>query len=242
MENNKIVEVTKIIDFTDLERGILNLSSQKIESLYKYKGQKLLIKDNLGCESFHLINDSSEKLLRFSGLTKWYRNRNIEQGTELIIIFDEKASLEGQHIIQIRYEDDESETQQYTHTINFKPKTEKELENIIKINPDCLEPKLKLYKQQLKIENGVCDLVFVDRNNNYVIVELKNRKTSVEVIDQILRYIDGVKKEIVKDAESKVRGIIITPECDEKLEQAVKTYANIELRYYKFNIEFSKIS
>ena len=239
------IEVKKIITGTDLKSNILVLSPLDMKALCQYKGQKLWIKDSMGCELFHLCNDNDPNALRFSGLKKWYGNRNIIEGTKLQISFDEDRL-----ILNIEYVEDEpsvSETEQYTYTADFPLDYEKELKTIIKLNPDCIEPKLKLITNrkdgEYKFSNGgVCDLLFADKNNNYLVVELKNKKASTEVIDQISKYIDGIKEDLIKDANAKVRGIIITPEYDEKLEQAVKSrHDELELRYFKFNLEFSTV-
>jgi hypothetical protein len=245
------MEDLKIITEADLEYGLLTLSPKKFEDLCKYKGRQIWIKDNLGCESFLLGNDSNENTLRFRRLKKWYSGRNIEVGTKLNIVFNENELLEGQAVLQIQYVEattDAVELEVYTQTIKYSPKSESDLEEVIKNNPDCIEEGLKLHgKQYYAPAAGRLDLLFVDRNNNYVVVELKNTKTSDKVVGQISRYMGYIAEEKVKDKNAKVRGIILVPEGDEpegddekKLEYAVSANDNLELRYFKFNIEFTK--
>ncbi|MDR0367841.1 MAG: PDDEXK nuclease domain-containing protein [Bacteroidales bacterium] len=241
------MEDLKIITTTDLKHGLLTLSPKKFEDLCKYKGHRIWIKDNLGCESFLLGNDSSEDTLRFCGLKKWYSGRNIEVDTKLNIVFNENELLEGQAVLQIQYVEettDAVELEVYTRTIEHCLENESKLEEVIKSNPDCIEKGLKLHSQQYNTPAGKLDLLFVDRNNNYVVVELKNTKTSDEVVGQISRYMGYIAEEKVKDKNAKVRGIILAPEGDgdAKLEYAVSANDNLELRYFKFNIEFTKPS
>ena len=238
---NEQIKVLKKIKKTDLEYGLLILSAKELEPLLKYKGKKVWIKDNLGCQSFSISNDTNENSLRISGLTEWYKNRNLSYGTEICIRFDEEELFENLHIIHIEYipensDNDEEEKQSYK--IQYNAKCESDLEYLIKNNPDCIEPKLKLYQQQYKINSGVIDLLFLDRNNNFVVVELKNKKSSDEVVGQISRYIGCLKKDYLKNEKATIRGIILSPEYDKNLDYAVAAYDNLEVRYFNFNIEF----
>ena len=67
---------------------------------------------------------------------------------------------------------------------------------------------------------GIIDLLCLDKENNYVIIELKKDKTSDKVVGQIQRYMTWVEENLA-DKES-VRGIIVAQGHDRKLEYAIK--------------------
>lgn len=85
----------------------------------------------------------------------------------------------------------------------------------------------------LDIGAGRTDLICLDQQDNYVILELKAVASSAEVVGQILRYI-GYAREHFADKEGKqVRGVILAPSYDESLRLAAKA-AGIEVRRIRF--------
>ena len=119
------------------------------------------------------------------------------------------------------------------------------IHKIYKNEPGAIENGLKLVKGE-EFNNGFkwripeygvgeVDLFCKDKNDNYVVVELKKRKGSDKTIGQILRYIGWVKRNICKNTE-KVRGIIISREYDEKIKYAAGAVGSL-LKYKKTNIQ-----
>lgn len=97
---------------------------------------------------------------------------------------------------------------------------EEDIEQSIISNPEILENGLKLIGNQFPTEVGIIDILCKDKNDNYVVVELKKDKTSDKVVGQIQRYISWVSENLAK--ENLVRGIIVMKDYDKSLEYAVK--------------------
>ena len=82
---------------------------------------------------------------------------------------------------------------------------EKDIENFIKKNPSLIGDDLKLNRRQLDTDVGRIDLLFEDRKQNLIVVELKLNKIGREAINQLRRYMKWVEKETKKE----VNGIMV---------------------------------
>ena len=95
---NYIKKITK----TDLKKGILTLSHSKLELLRKYRGEEIWLEIGNDYDSKpYMLNDDNDNNLRFSGLKKWYEDRNIKIGTKIRILFDEKELYQNLHVIHL---------------------------------------------------------------------------------------------------------------------------------------------
>ncbi len=116
---------------------------------------------------------------------------------------------------------------------------EKDLRRFLALNPHVLEKGLELIENGEEYDThevGRIDLLFKDKNNNFVVIELKRKKTGDAVVGQILRYIGWVSGNL---GES-VRGIIIIGEPYDKLDYALKPIEHlVQLKYYRVNFEIS---
>jgi RecB family endonuclease NucS len=83
------------------------------------------------------------------------------------------------------------------------------------------------------------DILALDGNNNFVVLELKKSKGHEEVVGQISRYITWVQENLAK-AEQKVRGLIICQKITEDLRLACKITDKIELFEYTVSTQFNK--
>lgn len=95
-----------------------------------------------------------------------------------------------------------------------------EIEDSIINNPEIIEKGLKLIERQKTTDAGIIDLLCLDKNGNYVVIELKKDKASDKVVGQIQRYMAWVEEGLA-DRE-RVRGIIVAQDYDMKLEYAIK--------------------
>lgn len=120
---------------------------------------------------------------------------------------------------------------------------EKDLQNFIVNNLQIIEPGLTLFEEEgikgIEYPAGgrSIDILAVDKNNNYVIIELKVSKGYDRVIGQLLRYIGWVKQNLGQ----KVRGIIICKEISEDLILACSETRNVELFEYELSVQLNKI-
>lgn len=110
---------------------------------------------------------------------------------------------------------------------------EKDLINYLARDPSQIEKGLELKEKEYDTRNvGRIDLLCIDRNGDFVVIETKKGKESDKVVGQIQRYMGWITRNLAKNGES-VRGIIIVNEFDEWLDYAVSVNDNIQLKYYE---------
>ncbi|MBN1393319.1 MAG: DUF91 domain-containing protein [Sedimentisphaerales bacterium] len=101
---------------------------------------------------------------------------------------------------------------------------ERLLEEALERNPSAVEKGLRLVKngRQFSTDVSNIDLLMLDQNSNYTVVELKKGKTEDDVVGQTLRYMGWVKENLSKTKF--VRGVIVVGkgEITNKLEMAIK--------------------
>lgn len=116
--------------------------------------------------------------------------------------------------------------------------SERNLENILVERLNDIEPGLQLFKRQLTVRPvGRIDILCTDRNNDFVVIELKKYDApKSSVIDQITGYMGYVRKHIAKE-EQKVRGIIICGQKDERLIYSASAVNNLEVKTFRIIIE-----
>ncbi len=113
---------------------------------------------------------------------------------------------------------------------------EKDLVNYLASAPSQIEEGLELKEKEYDTKSaGRIDLMCIDRNRDFVVVETKKGKESDKVVGQIQRYMGWITRNLAKNGEN-VRGIIIVNEFDEWLDYAVSVNDNIQLKYYE--VEF----
>jgi hypothetical protein len=110
---------------------------------------------------------------------------------------------------------------------------EKDLINYLASDPSQIEKGFELKEKEYDTKTvGRIDLLCIDRNRNFVVVETKKGKESDKVVGQIQRYMGWINRNLAKNGES-VRGIIIVNEFDEWLDYAVSVNDKIQLKYYE---------
>jgi hypothetical protein len=81
---------------------------------------------------------------------------------------------------------------------------------------------------------GIMDFLCSDRNNNFVVIELK-RKSTDTTLAQLCRYMGWVKENLAEE-EQKVHGLIISESKDIRLEYAIKVVPNVEIKQMTLNV------
>lgn len=122
---------------------------------------------------------------------------------------------------------------------SFSISLERTLRDYLAENPNILEYGLQLIGKEYPTDAGNIDILFKDKDGNYVIVETKKGRESDKVVGQILRYVGWVKKNLAP----KVRGIIVTHSSDSNLEWAIEAIRDlVKLKFYKVKFELSDAS
>lgn len=107
---------------------------------------------------------------------------------------------------------------------------EKSLETVLASRPDLLEPGLTVFQRQCRIPVGIIDLLCIDRNRNYVVVEVKRPAAGYrEVVGQITSYMGWVRKNIATKGQV-IRGIIVVGKENERLEYSLDLIPNVSVR------------
>jgi hypothetical protein len=108
-----------------------------------------------------------------------------------------------------------------------------------------IEEGLKLYEKDgvnglnYQTNGKKIDILAIDKNNNYVIIELNYGKTYENIIGQLLRNKNWIQKNKAKP-EQKVRGIIISNEIMEDLAMACINLPDIELFEYELSVKIKR--
>lgn len=117
---------------------------------------------------------------------------------------------------------------------------ERDLQNYLAKNLHRIETGLRLYEEEeisgLEFSAGgrYIDILAVDAQGGYVVIELKVSRGYDRVIGQLLRYIAWVEKNM--DPTRPVRGIIVAKEITEDLKLAASKISGVRLIEYE--IEF----
>lgn len=130
---------------------------------------------------------------------------------------------------------------------NMEFPLEKYLEDFIVRNWDSIDfgEELKLYideegvpAQQYPTFEGYIDILAKDKDDNFVVIELKKSRSDQKVVGQILSYVGWVKRNLSENG--KVRGVIIVADSNNALMDAVSTVSDfISIKHYKVDFSFN---
>ena len=115
---------------------------------------------------------------------------------------------------------------------------EKDIENFIEANPKILGESLKLIGRQVDTPVGRIDLLFEDKNNRIVVVELKLNKIGREALNQLRKYMHYVTKEMKTDVE----GVIVCKGVMPAFKEEFLNLKKIRILKYGWKLEVSDIN
>lgn len=145
--------------------------------------------------------------------------------------YDKVKDQYGLDDIVIVEEDVESELET---TFSF----EKDLQEFISMNIGSIEDGLSLIDREYNTEIGKIDILAKDKQNNFVVIELKVGTAKREVLGQILSYMAAITQE---KGTYDVRGIIIANDFDQGLKLAASQTPNIKLIKYRVRFDFEEV-
>ncbi|MDO9205458.1 endonuclease NucS domain-containing protein [Methylotenera sp.] len=123
---------------------------------------------------------------------------------------------------------------------------EHDLRDYLARNLHIIEPSLKLYSDQgitgieFPVGGRYIDILAVDKNGGYVVIELKVSKGYDRVIGQLLRYVSWIKRNQAEPNQS-VRGIIIAKQISEDLQLACSELPSVSLYEYDLSVAVRKV-
>jgi hypothetical protein len=153
-----------------------------------------------------------------------------ETGVELLD--DDEASV-----------DEESEDP--VSAVSTSVSLERDLERCLLADLAQLQPGLRLYQeggvdgyQYSTNAVGRIDILAIDAQRDYIVIELKAGQADETVCGQILRYMGWVKREIAK--ERTVKGVIVAHSFHESVRYAVEAMPNVTLMRYEVQFRFMR--
>jgi hypothetical protein len=189
-------------------------------------------------------------------LRSWYEGEGIHAGDTVHVLYDPSVSeIDGRISIEIsivtrseatgkipsvKVEEEAGEIREVPTEVSIQ--MEHELEDFLINNLGLIEGGLELYTdeqgkngRQYLTDVGTIDLLCKNKGD-FVIIELKKGRISDAVVGQISRYIGWVRENLAEGHS--IRGIIIVHDFDLKLKYAVLANDNLEIKYYKIQINF----
>jgi hypothetical protein len=146
--------------------------------------------------------------------------------------------LAGKEIDVGDIEDAEEESHQFA--------AEPDLRNVLTANLGCIEPGLHLYEQgqvkgmefQIDEGRGRIDILAVDKEDRYVVIELKLSRGRNKALGQLLYYMGWVDANLGK---SPCRGMIIAKDIPPDLVLAVKRASGVSLFRYRLQVSVEAV-
>lgn len=121
---------------------------------------------------------------------------------------------------------------------------ETDLRNFLSKNLECIEPGLHLYQQdgrsgiEFFIEGGRIDILALDRENRFVLLELKLSRGRNKALGQLLYYMGWVDENL---GNGPCRGIIVAKEITDDLLLAVRRANGVSLDKYKLSFTLEQV-
>jgi RecB family endonuclease NucS len=121
---------------------------------------------------------------------------------------------------------------------------EGDLETFIVKDLTSVEDGLSQYQgdrgEQFSVDSGRIDVLAVDKEGNFVVIELKAGTATDSVLAQVLAYMADVKKTLAD--QKKVRGIIIASGFSNRLTSAVSLLEDVAMMKYKVKFDFERVT
>jgi len=123
---------------------------------------------------------------------------------------------------------------------------ENDLKNFLIHNLNVIRPTLSVYQDdditgvEFPVGNRRIDILAIENNNDFVVIELKVSKGYDRAIGQLLRYIGWIEQNLAETGQ-KVKGMVIARSISEDLRLATSKVSDVELYEYDLSISLNKI-
>lgn len=186
------------------------------------------------------------------------RHYNVHSNGEDDLLFQENSSnfrlyQKGVDPVPIYKDSNEnSENDSESPEIDFNEENnqefayEKDLQNFLSKNLELIEPGLSLFVDgdingiEYPVGGRYIDLLALDKNGNYVVIELKVSKGYDRVIGQLLRYMAWIEQNQA-EKDQIVRGMIICKKVSGDLKLACSKIQDVSLFEYELSISLRPI-
>jgi endonuclease len=122
---------------------------------------------------------------------------------------------------------------------------ERDLRNYLVKNLSTIEPGLRLYDEEgitgveFPVGGRFIDILAVDKDGRYVVVELKVSRGYDRVVGQLLRYMGWVEQNM--EASQPARGIIVANEITADLKLACSRVSDVRLIEYEISFKLHPV-
>jgi endonuclease NucS-like protein len=129
--------------------------------------------------------------------------------------------------------------------ISEKFALESHLRDFLAKNPDRIEAGMRVYSTpenegvEFPVDDGRIDLLTVDRDGKFVIVELKVSRGRSKALGQLLYYMGWVDKNL---GNGPCRGMVIASEINDDLVTAVSRVPGVSLLRYRMNFSLESVA
>ncbi|MFZ1932342.1 MAG: endonuclease NucS domain-containing protein, partial [Thermoguttaceae bacterium] len=116
---------------------------------------------------------------------------------------------------------------------------EADLRDFLADNPTCIEPGLRLYEAEGRsgieyaIDDGYIDLLMIDREGKFLVIELKLGRGRNKTVGQLLYYMGWVDEHL---GSAPCRGMIIAKEISDDLRVAARRVPGVSLCRYTMSV------
>jgi hypothetical protein len=123
---------------------------------------------------------------------------------------------------------------------------ENALRDYLAKNLNTIEPGLRLYHSggisgiEYQAGNGRIDILALDKDSNFVVIELKLSSSNYAASGQLITYMGWIKDNLAP-ADSRVRGIIIGHEVSSQLYLSTSLVQNVKLFTYKLSVKIERV-
>ena len=102
--------------------------------------------------------------------------------------------------------------------------SEEDMQKAILLEPSLVEEGFKPMSYEKKVEPGFVDVYGVDKDGNFVVVEIKRKTAGNEAVLQLAKYVDAIRSGVNR----KVRGILVAPNIAKGVQRLL---ASLELDF-----------
>ena len=123
---------------------------------------------------------------------------------------------------------------------------ERDLQNFLSQNLSLIEPGLGLYDEEeitgveFPVGNRRVDILALDSDHNYVVIELKVSRGYDRVVGQLLRYVAWIRQHQAEPGQ-RVRGVIVAREISDDLLLACSELENVGLYEYELSVSLNRV-
>lgn len=246
---NYIMNKNKKLFFTTIngKNMTVDISHNKIQNLIYYEFKLLTIRNYVDsyqnkCDLFNYIKNFFESSQMIIENEKQYKKLP-KNKIQLYIIYRRIVEL-NKIFLNNAYSFTKESKEMYLyymfekdyHIQSIKEIKEKDIEKFLCSYIELLNENYYVVGRQIHIEDGIIDILCRDYDDNYIIIELKN-KQSKSIIWQSLYYPKEIRKTMNINNKHDVKFIAFCPDFNYPIKSVLEQIDNVEMVSYKVVVD-----